>query len=565
MKLQVLAVAATLTLLNAAMPVCVDDPAYLAYAVEFLAHPLDPYGFEFGTPLVRPANLLLVPPVVPYWLALGLSCFGENLLLLKMWLFPFAWILAASASALLNRFAPSVRVPMLWMAVLSPTILPGFCFMLDVPALALGLAAIALTIRATDRDSIRGMALAGLVAGLAIQTKYNAAVASAAIGVWCLLNRRFVGLAVAGGTAACVAVGWEWFVAVRSGESHFVVHFGQRKGSAAIRFVHLALPTLSQFSGVAAAFAILGLRAAGSRWAFRLGLIVPLGVLVLILAPSQQPLATSANGKPVLTISNLVYGSWALLASISFMSITLKLLRGGGIESRFLLAWFAFELAGCIALSPFPATRRVLGLAFVFAILVARTTHLAGLHPRTVRLAALAGIGYAGVFFTTLLMDTTAARSAGLELARRERGVVCHHLTWEGLNYCSTREGLPQLQLNLRVPKVGDHLAVMDVSDLRGFVEIQPWIALERIDVIEIGDGFPLKSLPSFASERHRSSIARAPASACSSIASSRSSSERQAETGSSVDWRIGAASSITVIFTGPTTTGPSTSLARAA
>ena len=511
MRLQVFAVAATLTLLNAAMPVCVDDPVYLAYAAEFRSHPLDPYGFEFGTPLVRPANLLLVPPVVPYWLALGLSCFGENLLLLKLWLFPFAWILAASASALLNRFAPTIRVPMLWMAVLSPTILPGFCFMLDVPALALGLAAIALAIRATDRDSLRGMALAGLVAGLAIQTKYNAAVASAAIGIWCLLNRRFVGLAVAGGAAACVALGWEWFVALRSGESHFVVHFGQRKGSAAIRFVHLALPTLSQFSAVAAVFAVLGLRAAEFRWAFRLGLLVPLGVLVLILAPSQQPIATSASGKPVLTISNLVYGSWALLALTSFCTVSLKLFRSGGIESRFLLAWFAFELAGCIALSPFPATRRVMGLAFVFALLVARSAHLASLHPRTVRLAALAGVSYAGVFFVTLLLDTTAARSAGTELARRERGAVCHQFTWHGVDYYSTREGLPQLQLNLRVPKVGDHLAVLDVSDLRSVVEGQPWIALEPIDVIEIGDGFPLKTLPSFASGatplEHRSGV----------------------------------------------------------
>ena len=76
--LHVAAAAVILTAINATKPVHIDDPVYLAYAAEFAAHPLDPYGFQYGSPLAHPANDLLVPPVVPYWLGLGRTLLGDS-------------------------------------------------------------------------------------------------------------------------------------------------------------------------------------------------------------------------------------------------------------------------------------------------------------------------------------------------------------------------------------------------------------------------------------------------------------------------------------------------------
>ena len=76
-------VAALVAGLNALKPAAVDDTAYLLLARQIAAHPLDPYGgelFWYAEPL--PALHVLAPPVLPYWLALGIRLFGDQLPLL---------------------------------------------------------------------------------------------------------------------------------------------------------------------------------------------------------------------------------------------------------------------------------------------------------------------------------------------------------------------------------------------------------------------------------------------------------------------------------------------------
>src|SRR5262249_41473578 len=94
------------TLANVAKPVTVDDAWYLRHARHIAEHPSDPYGFTgFWYSKFDPAMEVLSPPVVPYWLAGGIALFGESPALLKLWLFPFIWLLAWSLNALLKRFA----------------------------------------------------------------------------------------------------------------------------------------------------------------------------------------------------------------------------------------------------------------------------------------------------------------------------------------------------------------------------------------------------------------------------------------------------------------------------
>jgi hypothetical protein len=173
--LPLLVLAVLLTFLNALKPLHIDDTAYYHYASHIAAHPLDPYGFDlhwYDFPL--PANHVLAPPLVPYWWALGLHLFSDQPLLWKLWLFPFSLLLVLALHRLLRRFARGLELPLLVMAVLSPTVLPSFNLMLDVPALALGLTAVVLFIRAADRQSWRLAVTAGLIAGLAMETKYTA-------------------------------------------------------------------------------------------------------------------------------------------------------------------------------------------------------------------------------------------------------------------------------------------------------------------------------------------------------------------------------------------------------
>ncbi|MBY0513771.1 MAG: hypothetical protein K2P78_07645, partial [Gemmataceae bacterium] len=168
-SLRPLVLAAAVTLANAAKPAAVDDTAYLAFARHIAARPADPYGFDFfwySRP--EPAMGILAPPVVPYWLAAGVRLFGEHVGLLKLWLFPFAWLLAWALDGLLRRFARGTERSALPLLMLSPAVLPMVNLMLDVPALALGLAALRVFAAACDRASWRTAAAAGLLAAPAL-------------------------------------------------------------------------------------------------------------------------------------------------------------------------------------------------------------------------------------------------------------------------------------------------------------------------------------------------------------------------------------------------------------
>ncbi|HJT78070.1 MAG TPA: glycosyltransferase family 39 protein, partial [Gemmataceae bacterium] len=166
--------ACLVTLLNAAKPLLIDDAAYYYYARQAADHPLDPYGFAafwWQRPYV--ANDVLAPPGLPYWWAAAVRLFGERPVLWKLWLLPFVLLLAGALYALFRRFCRGLELPLTWLTVLSPALLPGVNLMLDIPALALSLASVVLFFRAADRDALALAALAGLVAGLAMETKYT--------------------------------------------------------------------------------------------------------------------------------------------------------------------------------------------------------------------------------------------------------------------------------------------------------------------------------------------------------------------------------------------------------
>ena len=142
--------------------------------------------------------------------------------------FPFALLLAGSLYQLLSplRRAGSSG-PCSGSSLLSPAVLPSFNFMLDVPALALGLTSIV----GLHAHRLRGgmawsrAAMPGLLAGLAMQTKYSSSI-TARSGRWGSTHSCSRGFgwrsADGGGRGPAVFAGWEGLMALQYGDSHFL-------------------------------------------------------------------------------------------------------------------------------------------------------------------------------------------------------------------------------------------------------------------------------------------------------------------------------------------------------
>jgi hypothetical protein len=391
--------AAGVTILNGFKPLVVDDPVYLAYARHLSQAPLDPYGFQFfGT---NPAMDTLVPPVVPYWWAGAIRLCGERPFCWKLTLFPFVLMLFAALHALFSRWARGLEGPLVVLTGLAPVCLPAWNYMLDLPALAVGLAALVLYLRAHDRSSWGLTVAAGLLGGLALQTKYTAMTIPLVILLHGLLQRRLLRALVVAGLAWGLFVGWEGWLLHQYGVSHFLHHVG-RRDAALVRKLRLVLPLLSTLGAVAPMPGLLALAARGVRW--RGIILAGLGVLlpyVLVAAiPESWQVLVRAPGRSCsrLDLAGLLFA----LSGGASLSFALWSVVGGGWwmvggEDRsrteeaahpsspstthhppsttlLLLGWFGVELLAYFALTPFPAARRVLGLSVVLVLLSARAT-----------------------------------------------------------------------------------------------------------------------------------------------------------------------------------------------
>jgi hypothetical protein len=392
-----LVLALVVTAADAAKPVVVDDAAYLIFARHIAARPLDPYGFTiFWYTVPDPAFEVLAPPVLPYWLALGVRLFGEHVALLKLSLLPFVWLLAWAADALLRRFARDTTL--LPVIVLSPAVLPAVNLMLDVPALALGLTAVEFIARAAGRNSWPLAVAAGLVAALAMQTKYTMLLVPPVLLWYGIIHRRVRLAAVAALVAVGAFAGWEFALVAKYGRSHFAFHAGDQPGGGGPLPDRLAgfiqdkadlTPGLTgHFGCLGVGVGIVGLAAlgVGRRWLAAGTALWAIGFAVVALAPGRWT-------GPVVHVYWQVFGL-AFLAGVVGCALVLVVRRRRGLRVRtnrvglFLAGWVAIELAGYFALTPFPAARRVIGLTVVSGILVAR---VAGRVARLDRNRALPG------------------------------------------------------------------------------------------------------------------------------------------------------------------------------
>jgi hypothetical protein len=462
-RLLLVLLAAVYTGLNAVKPLQVDDAAYQYFARQFATRPLDPYGFAvlwYTHP--DAANTVLAPPVLPaYWGAVR-AVVGERPWLWKLALFPWALLFVNAVHALLRRFARGVELFGTWLLVLSPAFLPSLNLMLDVPALALGLAALNVFFRAARRRSYALAAWAGLLAGLAMQTKYTAFLAPGAMLLYALFQRRLRFWAPAALVATQAFVTWELVVAFLYGRSHFIEALppppepGTSRLAVALRKFGTLQFLFSDLGGVAAAGILIGLAALGLR---RLGVAITAGLAALgyalIAWRDGNYVSMGAIGRrfpraAVMEFSELIFDAFAAAGALVLALALWRLwaLPRGRRTVAFLTCWLLLEVVGYLLLTPFPAVRRVFGVAVVLAVLVARLAARTCRTPERRRVLHALGAGgvalglaYWGLDWMGARVQQQAAESAA-DWVRQHGGGTAWFVGHWGFQYYAERCGL---------------------------------------------------------------------------------------------------------------------------
>jgi hypothetical protein len=385
------ALVGALTIAAVVKPILWDDEVYFQFAQHIARHPLDPYGVQLsGEGMTARGFGALAPPVLLYWWAGAIALLGSNISLTAVALLPFAAIYVVSFSSLARHLVPQLALPVTVMAALSPWAPATISYMLDFPAVALGLAALALFIHAQTRGAWHLVVAAGLVGGLALETKYNAAAAIGAILLWGQLTGRLIAAATAAATAGAVFCAIEALIYLKYGQSHFVYHLGdaaavsdgiiraisrartlaygqiQNNGPLAVGALLLAPVAFGSRRAVVAANAIFVVLAFALA---AIGLDRFLGDLLLGLPPERTPGVLTVSG--VLGLVFLAQGARLVVVPARLRTIL------ADRAAQFLLAWWIATVIVYYAMSPFPAARRMGDMIAVGLLFGARMAILA--------------------------------------------------------------------------------------------------------------------------------------------------------------------------------------------
>lgn len=514
------------TLLNAFKPLCIDDTLYHFHAEQLAFHPLEPYRFRiFWQDRPEPAMQTLVPVMMPYWWAIALRLFGDQPFLWKLWLLPYALILVFSLHALLRRFVGDFELILTWMVVISPVFLPSFNLMLDVPVAALILCSVVVFLRAADQNSLQLAMLAGLIGGIAAQTKYNGLVVVPVILLYAIMTRKLrLGL-IAVFAVSLVFLSWEGFITWRAGQSHFLAQ-SHVYGSVNLmaKYIYLAWPLVTITGAVAPALTILALVVlrASKRTIVSLSTVLCLGYLLIAFTPGvfQELTRDTHTGEPRLTLAWLIFSAYGVVFGTVFGTVLWRLTRlSKGVATLirrrkrfqaelFLAGWLALEIVAYFGFSPMSAVRRVLGLLVVTTLIIGRLAVRTCRTPQRrslVRRAVFAGMPLALLFYAVDFNDaqvekaaaeTTASTIANLNsLSHNDQSVTWYVARW-GFQFYAERAGMKPVFPDESKLQPGDWLAVSDgPANTKVVTEYLGRYRLEPMKKLEFTDRFPLGTM----------------------------------------------------------------------
>ncbi len=541
-------------LANAFKPAVIDDLGYIWYARQIVQTPAKPFGpppdgfyliwYSHG----QPAFTLLTPMVVPYWLAVGLALFGENLFILKLWLFPFCLLFTASLYALLKRFGPGMERPLLALTIFSPTYLPSLNVMVDVPAIALNLTAIAVFCRALDgpKPRWRLVILAGIVAGLAAQTKYTGMTGVAVILLYGVIRRQKLAAIAAVAIAVALFTGWEAYLTHVYGRSHFLLQLEYRRTKSPVdesanaleRFGNEIAATIEKKAGMTSPlFGYLGglgmplIPLFLLAWRFRIRIVRWLTAFLLLafvaMALIPERWATfyrdEHNPRIIYSVGTVLMGTagvwFATLLAGSTATLgfrwPFRFRRSGA--SWFLIGWLLIELAGFYLLTPFGAVRRVMGIIVVVTLILGRLLAanrapslrvglglVSNCDPSSERqrwimrytaLGILIGLIYAWTDYRDAVAERDAL-FAGVKLVREQSGDeprIWFAGHW-GFQYYGETAGLQTLYPRESIVEAGDWLIVPEGPRPHSQSVQLAWPFVEKRGVVEIHDSWPLST-----------------------------------------------------------------------
>jgi hypothetical protein len=413
--------------------------------------------------------------------------------------------------------------------------------MLDVPALGLTLWSVHLFLRACDEDEFKRAVMAGLLAGLAIQTKYTGLVAPVVMVLGGALFGRWRLIPAAILTTAQVFVCWELLMALSYDRSHF---FNTASGQSLIAGEGGLLPKLAAFfeekqiflpvlftvvGSVAPALIVLGLAALGlgRRVLVVTAILLYWGILAIAMdyrqlgLLTQQQLESLAQGIHFVwefKISDaifLVYGAGAV-AVLTAIAVQLLWLRpgapggpsglGSGKQTIFLLLWLAVELAFYFPLTPFPAVRRVLGLTVVATLLtgqlLAQTCQTASMR-RNMQVIVAGGIVLGLAYFGLDCWNARAQQAAANEAAdwiQARGGTRVWYMGHWGFQYYAEHRGMkPAFDYHYGGEPIlaGDYLVVPDLPHNQQTIHLDSHKLIEAHVIVE-EDWFPLRTVVNY-------------------------------------------------------------------
>ncbi|MCU1268060.1 MAG: hypothetical protein JWM21_4378 [Acidobacteria bacterium] len=514
------------TLLNAFKPLCIDDALYYYHAEQLAFHPLEPYRFRiFWNDRPEPAVQNLAPVMMPYWWAIALRLVGDRPFLWKLWLLPYALILVFSLHALLRRFVADFELTLTWMIIISPVFLPSFNLMLDVPVAALILCSIAVFLRAADQNSLPLATMAGLMGGIAAQTKYNGLVVVPVILLYAILARKLRLGIVAAFAVALTFLSWEGFIFWRAGRSHFLAQ-SHVYGSVNLmaKYIYLAWPLVTITGAVGPATTVLALVVlrASKRTIVIVGAVLCLGYFLIAFIPgSYQVLARDARtGEPRLTLAWLIFSVYGVFFGTVFGAVLWRLTRlSKGVATLirrrkrfqaelFLAGWLLIEIVAYFGFSPIPAVRRFLGLLVVTTLIIGRLAVRTCRTPQRrslVRRVAFAGMPLALLFYAVDFHDAqvekTAAETAAKTISEFDRhSPNTHPTTWYvarwGFQFYAERAGMKPIYPDESKFQPGDWLALSDgPANTKAVTEHISHYRLEPVTTLEFGDRLPLGTM----------------------------------------------------------------------
>lgn len=388
----VCAIVALTTLPFAAKAVHIDDVYFLEVAGNVLKDPWRPFAGAvaledidyrvFAAAGRCPSTFASMshPPLVPYVMALVAALYGE----FREWPLHLAFALFALGAALAmydlaRRFT---RPPLLTTLLLvsSPVfVMSAQSLMTDMPALALSLAALAIFIRGTDGGVGRRLLVAGVLAGLAILTRYSALLVLPLFCAYAFgqgrLRKAWPALLGVLGVLSLWAI--QNFAV--HGESHIVAsarHYRLFFADGSLDWTGLLKKALGDLSGLggtsfvaAALLVVTGLR----RRLVTFGLSLLAAAMVFVVRPAGIERLDLYSVLEVIAVAGFFAGGALLLVEALWRTPTATQPVGTAErDGAFLTAWLVLSIGGALFLLPFGTARYMLPVLPPLWILLVR-------------------------------------------------------------------------------------------------------------------------------------------------------------------------------------------------